>query len=56
MRSGSNSANNYRKVLIIELGGAPSMLPTLLILIACNIRRDKYTETKGSIFKEFKLI
>jgi len=56
MRSRSNSANNHRKVLIIELDGAPNMLPTLLILIACNIRRDENTETKENIFKEFKLI
>jgi hypothetical protein len=56
MRSGINCANNHRKVLIIELCGAPDLLPTLLNFDACNIREDEYTETMGSIFKEFKLI
>jgi len=56
MRSRSNYANNHRKVLIIELDGASNMLPTLLIFIACNIRRCENTETKKSTFKEFKLI
>lgn len=56
MRSGSNYANNHKKVLIIELCGAPDLLPTLLNFDACNIREDEYTETMGSIFKEFKLI
>jgi len=32
------------------------MLPTLLILIACNVRRDEDTEMKRSIVREFKLI
>jgi hypothetical protein len=56
MRFGNNYANNHRKVLIIELGDASNMLPTLLNLISWNIRRIEYTETNGSIFKEFKLI
>lgn len=56
MRSGSNYANSHRKVLIIELCGAPDLSPTLPNFNACNIREDEDTETMGSIFKEFKLI